>query len=71
MYHDDGMDSREIIRKLRSDGWVHKRTTGSHWHFGHPTKRGTVTVQHPRKDVPIRTILSIEAQSGLSLRRER
>lgn len=56
---------------MLADGWVHKRTTGSHRHFGHPVKRGTVTVHHPRKDVPIRTILSIEAQSGLRLRRER
>jgi predicted RNA binding protein YcfA (HicA-like mRNA interferase family) len=35
---------REILRLLREDGWFHVRTTGSHHHFRHPTKPGTVTV---------------------------
>jgi len=34
----------EAIRRLLADGWVHVRTTGSHRHFRHPTKPGTVTV---------------------------
>jgi predicted RNA binding protein YcfA (HicA-like mRNA interferase family) len=34
----------------------------------HPTKPGIVTVPHPKKDMPIGTLRSIEKQSGLKLR---
>jgi predicted RNA binding protein YcfA (HicA-like mRNA interferase family) len=63
------MDSRTIIRKLRQAGWVHFRTTRSHHHFRHPDTQQVVTVPHPRKDVPIGTIKSVERQSGVKLRR--
>jgi predicted RNA binding protein YcfA (HicA-like mRNA interferase family) len=62
------MDSRHIIRKLEADGWKLVRTTGSHHHFRHPAKPGTTTVVHPSKDIPIKTIRSIERQSGVKLR---
>jgi predicted RNA binding protein YcfA (HicA-like mRNA interferase family) len=35
----------------------------------HPETEHVVTVPHPRKDVPIGTIKSIEEQSGVKLRR--
>jgi predicted RNA binding protein YcfA (HicA-like mRNA interferase family) len=35
----------------------------------HPETQQVVTVPHPRKDVPIGTIKSIERQSGVKLRR--
>jgi predicted RNA binding protein YcfA (HicA-like mRNA interferase family) len=62
------MDSRAIIKKLENDGWWHIRTTGDHWHFNHPTKSGIVTVPHPKKDISIGTLKSIEKQSGIKLR---
>jgi predicted RNA binding protein YcfA (HicA-like mRNA interferase family) len=63
-----GASSREIIKKLKEDGWHHDRTKGSHWQFKHPSKPGLVTVPHPQKELPIGTIKSIERQSGLKLR---
>jgi predicted RNA binding protein YcfA (HicA-like mRNA interferase family) len=57
------------IRKLRDAGSVHFRTTGSHHHFMHPKTERVVTVPHPRSDVPIGTIISIERQPGVKLRR--
>ena len=45
------MGSREVIRALEADGWVKVRTKGSHHHFQHPRKSGTVTVPHPKKDL--------------------
>jgi predicted RNA binding protein YcfA (HicA-like mRNA interferase family) len=63
------MDSRTIIRKLEAAGWKHFRTTGSHHHFCRPDTEQVVTVPHPKKDVPIGTIKSIERQSGMRLRR--
>ena len=34
------MNSREIIRQLKSDGWVFVHSKGSHQQFKHPTKKG-------------------------------
>jgi predicted RNA binding protein YcfA (HicA-like mRNA interferase family) len=61
------MRSREVIRRLRADGWTLDRTSGSHHQFRHPTKPGTVTVPHPRDDLAIGTLKSIERQSGVSM----
>jgi predicted RNA binding protein YcfA (HicA-like mRNA interferase family) len=58
------MDSREIIRRLREDGWVHVATRGSHMQFKHPEKPGRVTVPHPKRDIPKGTLRSIETQAG-------
>ena len=42
--------------------------SASHRQFRHPTKAGTVTVPHPKADMAIGTIKSIERQSGVKLR---
>lgn len=59
------MDSREVIRILHKDGWRHVRTTGDHFHFRNDHKPGTVTVPHPRKNIPKGTLNSIWKQAGL------
>lgn len=41
---------------------------GSHMQFQHPDKSGTVTVPHPKSDMGVGTVKSIEKQSGLKLR---
>jgi predicted RNA binding protein YcfA (HicA-like mRNA interferase family) len=61
------MDSKKIIKALEKHGWIQKRITGSHYHYTHSTKKGIVTVPHPKKDLPIGTIKSIEKQSGIKL----
>ncbi len=65
---DRGMDSREIIRRLEADGWYLVRVNGSHHHYRHPTKPGTTTVPHPKKDMKVGTVRSIEKQAGVKLR---
>ena len=60
------MKSRDVIAKLEADGWFEVRQSGSHKQFRHPNKPGTVTVPHPKKDMPIGTLKSIEKQAGLS-----
>lgn len=62
------MDIRRIIKLLETEGWWHVRTRGSHHMFQHPVRPGTVTVPHPRKDIPRGTLKSIERQSGVRLR---
>ncbi len=57
---------RELIRMIEQDGWYLARTTGSHRHYHHPTKVGTVTVQgNLGKDVPEGTRKSVMTQAGL------
>lgn len=60
--------SREVIKALKADGWYEVRCVGSHHQFKHPTKKGCTTIKHPDKDIPRRTLDSIENQSGLSFR---
>ncbi|WP_081497655.1 type II toxin-antitoxin system HicA family toxin [Caulobacter sp. AP07] len=62
------MDSRDIITALKANGWTEVARRGSHAQFKHPTKLGRVTVPHPKRDIPIGTLRSIERQSGLTLR---
>ncbi len=60
-----GKSSSEMVKLVEDDGWyvVHKR--GTHWQFKHSTKRGRVTIPHPKKDLTIRTVDSILKQAGL------
>jgi predicted RNA binding protein YcfA (HicA-like mRNA interferase family) len=64
------MNSREIISALRSDGWEQVAQKGSHVQFKHPTKPGRVTVPHPKRDVPLGTLRSIEKQADLKLKQQ-
>jgi predicted RNA binding protein YcfA (HicA-like mRNA interferase family) len=62
-----GMDrsSRTLIKILEADGWQLVRSKGDHHQFRHPTKPGTVTVQHPKKEILIKTFNSALKQAGL------
>jgi predicted RNA binding protein YcfA (HicA-like mRNA interferase family) len=63
------MKVRDLIKLVERDGWKHVRTTGSHRHFRHPEKPGTVTIPgHTSDDVAIGTELSIFKQAGLKRR---
>jgi predicted RNA binding protein YcfA (HicA-like mRNA interferase family) len=61
------VSSAEVIRRLRSAGWALVRSKGSHHHFRHELRPGIVTVPHPKKDLPIGTLRSIERSSGVQL----
>jgi predicted RNA binding protein YcfA (HicA-like mRNA interferase family) len=59
--------SREILKILYDDGWFDVRSRGDHFQLKHPTKKGLVTVPHPNKNLPIKTVKSILKQAGLKL----
>lgn len=59
------LSSREVIKIIEADGWYEVNVVGSHRQYKHPTKKGRVTVKHPDKDIPIKTLKSIEKQAGL------
>lgn len=58
------MNSKEIIRRLKREGWYVVNIVGSHHHFKHDIKKGKVTVPHPRKDIKAGTLRSIYKQAG-------
>lgn len=60
--------SREVLAALKADGWYEVNVVGSHHQFKHPKKPGRVTVKHPDRDIPRKTLDSIERQSGLRFR---
>jgi predicted RNA binding protein YcfA (HicA-like mRNA interferase family) len=59
------MDSRTVIKLLKADGWFEVNQTGSHKQFKHPTKKGRVTVMHPKRDIALGTLRSLQTQAGL------
>jgi len=60
------MISRVLIKKIKEDGWVLVNVVSSHQQFKHPTKKGKVTIPHPKKDLPIGTVRSILKQAGIN-----
>jgi len=60
------MNSRVLIKKIKEDGWFLVNVIGSHQQFKHPTKKGKVTIPHPKKDLPIGTVRSILKQAGIN-----
>lgn len=58
--------SREVIQMLQQNGWYEVSCVGDHHQFKHPYKPGRVTITHPRKDFPIKTLKSISKQSGVT-----
>jgi predicted RNA binding protein YcfA (HicA-like mRNA interferase family) len=63
------MNSRDVLKALLRDGWYVVNQVGSHLQLKHPTKRGRVTLPHPKRDIPIGTLKSIEKQAGIKLHR--
>ncbi|HCU0566899.1 TPA: type II toxin-antitoxin system HicA family toxin [Acinetobacter baumannii] len=60
------MKSLDLIKMIEADGWYEVRVSGSHHHFKHPTKKGLVTIPHPKKELPSGTVKSILKQAGLN-----
>jgi predicted RNA binding protein YcfA (HicA-like mRNA interferase family) len=63
------MKVREVIKIISKDGWFQVRQTGSHRHFHHATKPGTVTVAgHASAELAPKTASAIMKQAGLEKR---
>jgi predicted RNA binding protein YcfA (HicA-like mRNA interferase family) len=57
---------RDVLKMLRSDGWVLRNQEGSHRQFIHPEKPGKVTVAgHESDEVPPKTLKSIMKQADI------
>lgn len=56
---------KELMKKLKEDGWVLDRIRGSHHILKHPSKPGRVTPPLHKKDLKPGTLDSILKQAGL------
>ncbi|MDC8011024.1 type II toxin-antitoxin system HicA family toxin [Tahibacter soli] len=59
------MNSRELIKRLKDDGWELKNVKGSHHVFRHPTKPGHISVPHPEKDLGTGLVKKLMKIAGL------
>lgn len=57
-------DSRDIIRRLIRDGFEEKSIGGSHHKYVHRQLRRMVIVPHPKRDLPIGTVMRIYKDAG-------
>jgi predicted RNA binding protein YcfA (HicA-like mRNA interferase family) len=62
------MTSREVLKALKAQGFAIVDQKGSHVQLKQPGRPGRVTVPHPKPELPIGTVISIERQSGIKLR---
>jgi predicted RNA binding protein YcfA (HicA-like mRNA interferase family) len=59
------MKVRDVLRRLRSDGWFRVKSQSGHRQFKHPTRPGRATVSGKLShDVPPGTLASIFKQVG-------
>lgn len=58
------MDSKDVLRRLLSEGWEVTRIAGSHHVLRHPDRPTIVVLPHPRRDIPIGTLRSIFRHAG-------
>jgi len=58
------MTSRELIQRLKDNGWELVGGKGDHQKFKHPQRPGHVVIPHPRKDLPVGTLRNIFRQAG-------
>ena len=54
--------SREIIKRLKNDGWRLVSIRGSHHNYRKDDR--TVIVPHPKRDLPLGTARSIAKMAG-------
>ena len=46
------MHSRDLTKLILNDGWELVRVKGSHHQYKHSSNSGTVTIPHPKADLP-------------------
>lgn len=59
------MNSSDLIRLLERDGWTLRGGKGSHHVYVHPTKKGHISVPHPKKDLGVGLVSKLLKAAGL------
>jgi predicted RNA binding protein YcfA (HicA-like mRNA interferase family) len=61
-------NSRDIIKRLEKDGWVHFRTSGDHHIYKKQGVDDHISITHPRKDCSPGLVRKIYKTAGWPLR---
>jgi predicted RNA binding protein YcfA (HicA-like mRNA interferase family) len=56
---------RDLLKRIKKDGWYMVSQKGSHAQYKHPVKKGRVTLPMHKGDIPIGTLKSIFKQAQL------
>ncbi|UQZ90710.1 hypothetical protein C4J81_16465 [Deltaproteobacteria bacterium Smac51] len=61
------MKAKDVIKKMKKEGWILKKVDGSHHQFIHPDhpEKGKVTVPLHNTDILKDTLARIKKQTGL------
>ncbi len=59
------MNSKEVLKMLKAEGWVPHIQKGSHLQLKHPTKTGKVTIPMGYDPLAPKTLLSICRQAKI------
>jgi predicted RNA binding protein YcfA (HicA-like mRNA interferase family) len=57
---------KKVIGILKKNGFLFKRSKGSHFIFQHPVTKRRIIVPYHSKDLPTGTLISILKQAGIS-----
>jgi predicted RNA binding protein YcfA (HicA-like mRNA interferase family) len=57
-------NSRDIMQRLKDDGWILDRVRGSHHVFKNPKSGAIIVLPHPRKDLGSGLVRAIYRQAG-------
>jgi predicted RNA binding protein YcfA (HicA-like mRNA interferase family) len=57
-------NSRAILKRLSSEGWIDVGSQGSHFKLRHPKDGRSIIVPHPKKDLPQGTARAIAKHAG-------
>lgn len=57
-------NSRDVIARLKAEGWLLARVHGSHHQFKKPGVPFVLTVPHPKKDLALGLVKSIYDKAG-------
>jgi len=58
------VDSRQVIKRLKKDGWQHIRTNGDHQIFKKDGADHLISITHPRKDLSPGLLRDVERKAG-------
>lgn len=61
------MNGREVLRRLKAEGWVLRRVSGSH-HIMEKDGRKVPAPTHGAQDIPAGTLAAIQRQTGVKLK---
>ena len=59
---------KKVIKILLSNGWIEKRTRGSHHIFIKPNEEKIVTISVSKNPIPIGTLKNIEKQANIKFK---